>query len=248
MPHPSHVYGKLSEKTMEMAKIFLALYDDKVAGERIETINQELDEAKFDLFNSLKSNEGMAYIYLRYPDEFSQLCANVVEAMREHSRIEGNPFKNQHTFKPTDFAVELDFKEEELIHYVYDKKAAFDRLEAAILESVQKTMGVLASDDDPIRYLVPTISGILARQLVATSSSGNTILDEKREKDAFENFTNELRPLVKTTLESISDDNFKVPEHIRDKIMSDVVCTDFFLMKLQAAPAPSFIKSKAASV
>ena len=245
MPHTIHVYGRLSEQTMETAKIFLALCDDKEAGERIESINQELDEAKLDLFSSLKSNEGLAYVYLRYPHEFSELCVNVVEAMREHSRIQGNPFKSKHHLSPANFPVEPNIKEDELIHYIYEKKVAFDHLEGAVLESIKKTMGVLASDDEPAKYLVPAIAGILARQMVSPSKTGSKILDDKAEKEAFDSFSSMLRPHITTALNALSNENQTVPESIRDKIMSDVICTDFFLMKLQLKPATSFIQTKA---
>lgn len=245
MPHISHIYGRLSENTMEMAKIYLALCDVQESGERIETIHQELEEAKFDLFNSLKSNEGLAYVYLRHPHEFSELCVNVVEAMREHSRIQGNPFTSTHHFTNGNFAVEPDYKEEKLLRYLYDKKAALDRLEDSLLTSIQQTQPVLTSDNDPVRFLTAAISGFLARQMVAPSQTGNKIFDEKAERKALDDFRARLRPLVRAALDELSSENITVAECVRDKIMSEVACTDFFLTNLQQKPATSFIPTNA---
>ncbi len=236
MPHQTFNATSLSRKTLEVAKLFLALNDDLEQNTTPHTIDNDLHNAREDLYVSLKSQEEMAYVFLAHPDEFSQICANVVTAAQKHSELEGFPFISTRQFQASDFRLDYHAKELELIGYIEGKRPAFERVDDALIECAEQTRRVAPE------YMASAITGLLARQMVPPVSTGNKIMDEKQEKDAWDKYQKMLRPHVTTAFEELSDRDKTNPERIRDKIMTEVVCTDFFLMKLQNEPATSYIK------
>ena len=231
----------LAKETLECAKIYLSYQDDVARGENTTEVLTDIAQAINDLAESLKTNDSLRFVYLRDPQEFARLCSVVVQAAHKHATHEGVPFESERTYKASDFTTEHTEEDDRLMRLVFNKRQAFDRLEEELLQSVTKTLQFAPES------LESGICGMLARQLVAPVDTGNPIIDTKTEQNAFDTAVKTLRPRVREALAELRRADKEIPAFIRDKMMSDIVCQEYFLTKMVLEPAKSYIKSKVVS-
>lgn len=175
--------------------------------------------ARWNLVRELKEHDGHRDLFLSDPDAFAQLCLDAMETASTQSTDVGIEWKNGNKLAVGQFKVPIEIGEQEIAALAAEKKTALARVHSNIEQIAEH-----ARADE--------WSGGFARSLLrdATPPEG---LSGNKEREILKT----LREYIGDKLQKMWDEHRDNPVLACNTIMNQVVCTDWYLRKLQQTPA-----------